>query len=205
MGYDVKKTKTVAVKALSDGYFRLLETHPELKEVFQALSGVDLSRASVSATFLELGFDSLFLTQASQAVQKRFGAAVSFRQLLEEFPTLEKLAAHLDAQKARPAQRNGSPQPDTAAPAEPGPAGSSAPDSVSGADDAKAIPLTDAQREIWFATQMGAAVSAAYNESCTLRLRGPLRVDALRRAIQQLVERHEALQRTGLGDRCAGV
>ena len=34
-GYDVKKTKTVAVKALSDAYFRLLELHPELKEVFR--------------------------------------------------------------------------------------------------------------------------------------------------------------------------
>jgi Ca-activated chloride channel family protein len=34
-GYDVKKTKTVAVKALSDAYFRLLEKHPELKEVFR--------------------------------------------------------------------------------------------------------------------------------------------------------------------------
>jgi Ca-activated chloride channel homolog len=35
VGYDVKKTKTVAVKALSDAYFRLLELHPELKEVFR--------------------------------------------------------------------------------------------------------------------------------------------------------------------------
>jgi Ca-activated chloride channel family protein len=35
MGYDVKKTKTVAVKALSDAYFKLLEKHPELKEVFR--------------------------------------------------------------------------------------------------------------------------------------------------------------------------
>jgi Ca-activated chloride channel family protein len=35
MGYDVKKTKTVAVKALSEAYFRLLEKHPELKEVFR--------------------------------------------------------------------------------------------------------------------------------------------------------------------------
>jgi Ca-activated chloride channel family protein len=35
MGYDVKKTKTVAVRALSDAYFRLLEKHPELKEVFR--------------------------------------------------------------------------------------------------------------------------------------------------------------------------
>jgi Ca-activated chloride channel family protein len=35
MGYDAKKTKTVAVKAMSDAYFRLLEKHPELKEVFR--------------------------------------------------------------------------------------------------------------------------------------------------------------------------
>jgi Ca-activated chloride channel family protein len=35
VGYDVKKTKTVAVKALSDAYFALLEKHPELKEVFR--------------------------------------------------------------------------------------------------------------------------------------------------------------------------
>ncbi len=34
-GYDVKKTKTVAVKAMSDAYFLLLEKHPELKEVFR--------------------------------------------------------------------------------------------------------------------------------------------------------------------------
>jgi len=31
-GYDVKKTKTVGVKAMSDAYFRLLEKQPELKE-----------------------------------------------------------------------------------------------------------------------------------------------------------------------------
>jgi Ca-activated chloride channel family protein len=34
-GYDAKKTKTVAVKAMSDAYFRLLEKHPELKDVFR--------------------------------------------------------------------------------------------------------------------------------------------------------------------------
>jgi Ca-activated chloride channel family protein len=34
-GYDVKKTKTVAVRAMSDAYFRLLERHPELRQVFR--------------------------------------------------------------------------------------------------------------------------------------------------------------------------
>src|SRR5207244_3156033 len=52
------------------------------------------------------------------------------------------------------------------------------------------------QREIWFATQMGSAVSTAYNESCTLHLRGPLRVEDLRQAIQCLIGRHEALRTT---------
>lgn len=35
MGYDVKKTKTVEVKAMSDAYFSLLEKQPQLKEVFR--------------------------------------------------------------------------------------------------------------------------------------------------------------------------
>src|SRR6185437_11175217 len=59
---------------------------------------------------------------------------------------------------------------------------------------AKTVPLTDAQREIWFAAQMGPAVSAAYNESCALQLRGSLQLEVLRRAIDHLTERHEALR-----------
>ena len=172
------------------------QTLSELKAVFQELSGVDLSHADTSAKFLELGFDSLFLTQASQAVQKRFGANVTFRQLLEEVTTLEKLAAHLDGQKPEAARRIGSRQT-----ADPPRAESRLKPAIvrpaeTEAADAKTIPLTDAQREIWFATQLGPAVSTAYNESCTLRLRGPLQMEALQRAVQQLVERHEALRTT---------
>jgi len=33
--YDVKKTKTVTVKAMSDAYFKLLDKQPDLKEVFR--------------------------------------------------------------------------------------------------------------------------------------------------------------------------
>ena len=51
-GYDAKKTKTVAVKALSDAYFRLLETHPELKEVFRR--GTHLVWVTPSGTALLL-------------------------------------------------------------------------------------------------------------------------------------------------------
>jgi amino acid adenylation domain-containing protein len=173
------------------------ETLGKLKAIFQELSGLDLSRADAAATFLELGFDSLFLTQASQAIQKRFGASVTFRQLLEEFPTLEKLASHLGPRQAPAGQCIGLPSP------QPGPSDSQegvsrpfARRAAAGATGAKAVPLTDAQREIWFAAQMGVAVSTAYNESAALDLRGPFQMDALRRAVQQLVERHEALRTT---------
>jgi amino acid adenylation domain-containing protein len=171
------------------------ETLSKLKAVFAELSGVDLSDVKSSATFLELGFDSLFLTQASQAVQKRFGVNVTFRQLLEEFRTLEKLADHL-------ADR----QPEAATSIDPPTAGNtrraehnrppSEARTAATLSDAKTAPLTDAQREIWFASQMGPAVSAAYNESCALQLRGPLQLEALRRALDHLTERHEALRAT---------
>lgn len=58
----------------------------------------------------------------------------------------------------------------------------------------KCLPLTDAQREIWFASQMSEGASLAYQESMTLRLKGALNVSALRRALRLLVARHEALR-----------
>ncbi|HEX8148768.1 MAG TPA: MupA/Atu3671 family FMN-dependent luciferase-like monooxygenase [Pyrinomonadaceae bacterium] len=57
-----------------------------------------------------------------------------------------------------------------------------------------AVPLTEALRELWLATQMGEDSARAYNESFTLRLRGTLDEPALRGALQQLVDRHEALR-----------
>ncbi len=57
-------------------------------------------------------------------------------------------------------------------------------------------PITEAQREIWLASQMGDDASCAYNEATTLRLRGPLDVERLRAALQQVVQRHDALRTT---------
>jgi amino acid adenylation domain-containing protein len=61
-------------------------------------------------------------------------------------------------------------------------------------------PLTDAQREIWIATRFGDLASCAYNESTSLTLRGDLNVEALRRATDRLIERHEALRTTFSAD-----
>jgi len=60
----------------------------------------------------------------------------------------------------------------------------------------RSIPLTDSQRQLWITTQMGESASAAYNESITLHMRGPLDLPALQRALQQMVDRHESLRVT---------
>ena len=61
-------------------------------------------------------------------------------------------------------------------------------------DGSRTLPLTEAQREIWLSSQMGADASCSYNLSNTVHLRGPLNVTLLNRAVQQLVARHEALR-----------
>lgn len=65
-----------------------------------------------------------------------------------------------------------------------------------GNDARRSFPLTDAQREIWLACQMGIGASCAYNESFTLALRGPLALDRFCQALQVAVDRHEALRLT---------
>jgi len=55
---------------------------------------------------------------------------------------------------------------------------------------------TESQREIWASVQMGDEANCAYNESQTLTLRGQLDVEALKAALQALVDRHEALRTT---------
>jgi len=67
-----------------------------LTELLHAQSGIPAASIAPNATFLDLGFDSLFLTQASTAIGRKFGVKVTFRTLLEDAPTPAALAAHLD-------------------------------------------------------------------------------------------------------------
>lgn len=68
-----------------------------IKELLVPVSGRELSDLSDSATFLEQGFDSLSLTQVAFAIKKEFALKLSFSQLMNQFPNIELLAAHLDA------------------------------------------------------------------------------------------------------------
>jgi|GEM_PF-4862241 len=59
--------------------------------------------------------------------------------------------------------------------------------------DADTAPLSASQERMWFARQMSAE-DAAYNIQTALRITGPLNVERLQRALDQLAERHETLR-----------
>jgi amino acid adenylation domain-containing protein len=69
-----------------------------IAEIFEELSGQTIAESDQEASFLELGFDSLFLTQISQGLQSKFGVKTTFRQLMGDQSTLVALADYIDAQ-----------------------------------------------------------------------------------------------------------
>ena len=83
---------TISATAASDEAAML----NDLKALIADLSGTDLSDAEADASFLELGFDSLFLTQLTQGIQSKYRVKLTFRQIMESYPTLDSLAKHLE-------------------------------------------------------------------------------------------------------------
>jgi amino acid adenylation domain-containing protein len=68
-----------------------------IKDVLEELSGIQKSELEESKSFLELGFDSLFMTQVSLAFQKKFEVKITLRQLLETNPTIFLIAEYIDS------------------------------------------------------------------------------------------------------------
>ena len=79
-------------------------------------SGVEAASLDASASFVDLGFDSLFLTQANSQFRKQFGVRITFRQLFEEAPSIEALAAFIDARLSPEALPDPAPAAAAAAP-----------------------------------------------------------------------------------------
>ena len=67
-----------------------------LREMLSELSGIEPEEMDGDASFLELGFDSLLLTQATRELSERFGVKVALRQLIDGFPDIDALAAYIE-------------------------------------------------------------------------------------------------------------
>jgi amino acid adenylation domain-containing protein len=68
----------------------------ELREMFESLSGESIAASDDDTRFLDIGLDSLSLTQAALALEKKYGQRLKFRRLMEDLDTVARLAAWLD-------------------------------------------------------------------------------------------------------------
>ncbi|MCB0517420.1 MAG: amino acid adenylation domain-containing protein [Lewinellaceae bacterium] len=68
----------------------------EIKQSLHELSGLEPEAMDEQASFLELGFDSLFLSQAVIKFNHKFKLDLSFRMLFEDAPSIAALAEYVD-------------------------------------------------------------------------------------------------------------
>jgi amino acid adenylation domain-containing protein len=134
--------------------------------IWCSLLGVD--SVSRRDNFFELGGHSLLATQLAFRLSKVFGVELPVRMIFE-VPTLSELASVL----ATCAKTSYAP--------------------IGRRNRAHPAPLSFSQERLWFLHQLD-PYSAAYNVPASVRLEGLLDVEALRTALDRLVERHEILR-----------
>jgi len=79
------------------------EVRTAIAQILENLSGEPPSSIDGPATFLEMGYDSLFLTQVAQKLQNQFKLKITFRQLLGDYSTIPLLARFIAEQLPPPA------------------------------------------------------------------------------------------------------
>jgi amino acid adenylation domain-containing protein len=145
-------------------------TEHEVARAWAEVLGVP--RVAADADFWELGGHSLLAMQVLSRVRARLGVELPVRALFDA-PTVSALAARVDAARAEPVA---SPQPPLRAERRVAP-----------------VPPGLAQERLWLLHQ-AEPESPFYNLPFAIRMRGPVDVDALRRALAIVVRRHEVLR-----------
>ncbi|MEV6432954.1 amino acid adenylation domain-containing protein, partial [Nocardia sp. NPDC051463] len=130
---------------------------------------LDLDRVGVDDDFFDLGGNSLIATRVVSRIGAALGTTVPVRALFEA-PSVEALAARVGTRvdPVRRAELVAGPRPEQ-------------------------IPLSLAQQRMWFLNRFDNQ-TAINNIPLAVRLTGALDVDALRRAVTDVVDRHEVLR-----------
>ena len=68
-----------------------------LRLLLSGISGIPAEEIDTSRPLVEMGVDSLPLIQLSRKLEGTFGVTLTFRQILEELPTLDDLAVHIES------------------------------------------------------------------------------------------------------------
>ena len=68
----------------------------QLSALFEDVAGTEFEGVDPATHFVELGLDSLSLTQVALQLQKTFALKITFRELMESCSSFESLAQHID-------------------------------------------------------------------------------------------------------------
>ena len=144
------------------------QTERALAEVWaQLLPGLAAGRDD---SFFDAGGHSLLGMRLLARIRAAFGTDLPLRAVFEA-PRLGEMAARIDAARAEGV----------------------AEDPIRPADRTRPLPLSFAQERMWFLDRL-APGDASYAIPFRIRLSGPVDPEALRRALEDVVHRHEALR-----------
>ena len=99
---DANETRRIAAPAdrsLQHQQHTMMRKNLLLQKVNQLLehaSGIEMEGVAPGTNFLEIGFDSLLLTQVALTLKKEFGLPITFRQLTTDYTSPERVVDYLD-------------------------------------------------------------------------------------------------------------
>ncbi len=88
----VLEVSTAAPQAMGDSRTAVEQ---KIVALLENSTGGELDLSDPGSTFIELGLDSLLLTQIATNAQKTFGIPITFRMLNEDYSTLDKLVKYV--------------------------------------------------------------------------------------------------------------
>jgi amino acid adenylation domain-containing protein len=147
------------------------QTERALAEIWQRLLAVD--RVGREDTFFALGGHSLLATQAISKIRERFGVDIALRAILFDQPSVAQLAPVVDGAIAS--------------------ASGSSMTAIRKVPRLAEMDLSFSQKRLWFLDQLEPG-NPFYNIPAPTRLSGELDIEALGRALNLIVARHEQLR-----------
>jgi amino acid adenylation domain-containing protein len=131
-----------------------------------------LEEVGVDDNFFDLGGHSLLATQVISRLREALDVELQLRSLFES-PTIANLAEHVEAARSKPLNLASA--------------------RILPLPCETVCPLSFPQQRLWFLSQLWPN-SFAYNMTSGFRLTGPLNIEALEQALEEIVRRHEALR-----------